>query len=81
MRSPSIEGVLLLHNVLSYYRMCSRPPGWALDGFPIFGPYDPETGRLQLPLSDDYLGDASCFSALDRCNGKRYDSSKDTSSK
>jgi len=40
--------------------------GWALDGFPIFGPYDPETGELQLSH------DMGCreLSELDECNGK-----------
>ena len=40
--------------------------GWALDGFPIFGPYDPETGELQLSH------DTGCseMSELDECNGK-----------
>jgi hypothetical protein len=42
--------------------------GWTLDGFPLFGPYDPESGRLQLPFSADF---GSCYSALDQCNGKR----------
>jgi hypothetical protein len=39
--------------------------GWALDGFPIFGPYDPDSGALQLSR-------AACAaeSALDNCNGK-----------
>jgi hypothetical protein len=38
--------------------------GWALDGFPIFGPYDPETGVLQLSKG------ACTQSELDECNGK-----------
>jgi len=38
--------------------------GWALDGFPIFGPYDPETGDLQMPTG------TGCTSTLDECNGK-----------
>ncbi|EKX54980.1 hypothetical protein GUITHDRAFT_131941 [Guillardia theta CCMP2712] len=39
--------------------------GWALDGFPIFAPYDPETGELQ--VSRRFCND---ISQLDECNGK-----------
>uniref|UniRef100_A0A7S1EAZ7 YHYH domain-containing protein n=2 Tax=Hemiselmis andersenii TaxID=464988 RepID=A0A7S1EAZ7_HEMAN len=39
--------------------------GWAMDGFPIFGPYDPITKELQTS------GAAGCDGAtLDECNGK-----------
>uniref|UniRef100_A0A6U4NA45 YHYH domain-containing protein n=1 Tax=Hemiselmis andersenii TaxID=464988 RepID=A0A6U4NA45_HEMAN len=41
--------------------------GWAMDGFPIFGPYDPITKELQTS------GSANCTTttgSLDACNGK-----------
>ena len=59
--------------------------GWALDGHPIFGPYDPETGVLQLAQQEAGIrrgaggGQERGFthdrrsgtsSELDRCNGK-----------
>ena len=40
--------------------------GWALDGHPIFGPYDPDTGNLMVS------GGSGCAmeNELDVCNGK-----------
>jgi len=38
--------------------------GWAVDGFPIFGPYDPETKEMHVSQG------AGCSSKLDECNGK-----------
>jgi len=39
--------------------------GWAIDGFPILGPYHPDTGKLQMPKA----GNSGCQSTLDDCNG------------
>jgi len=39
--------------------------GWALDGAPIFGPYDPETGKLQVSQGNECESEE-----LDECNGK-----------
>lgn len=42
--------------------------GWALDGSPIFGPYNPDNGELVTPLGAS--GDEECFdNVLDECNG------------
>lgn len=41
--------------------------GWAIDGFPIYGPYDPFTGELQFAPSSP----GGCAATLDQCNGKK----------
>ena len=43
--------------------------GWAIDGAPIFGPYNPDNGELVVPAGASG-GDAGCSSnVLDECNG------------
>jgi len=41
--------------------------GWAVDGFPIYGPYDPLNGKLMVSSNQ------GCASELDQCNGKFLD--------
>ena len=42
--------------------------GWALDGYPIFGPYNPDNGELVIPSGN--FGSGECSSnVLDECNG------------
>lgn len=41
--------------------------GWAIDGWPIYGPYDPQGNRV--------LGSSHVDSPLDACNGMELDSS------
>ena len=43
--------------------------GWAIDGAPIFGPYNPDNGELVVPAGAAG-SDAGCSSnVLDECNG------------
>lgn len=45
--------------------------GWAIDGHPIFGPYNPDNGELVIPTAQgDASGSEECSeNTLDECNG------------
>merc|ERR1712154_619993 len=44
--------------------------GWALDGFPIYGPYDDE-GKLTIALGQECQKEKVMeYGMLDHCNGK-----------
>jgi len=43
--------------------------GWAIDGNPIFGPYNPDNGELVVPTGGSAGDEACAANALDECNG------------
>lgn len=43
--------------------------GWAIDGAPIFGPYNPDNGELVVPAGSSGSDEGCAANVLDECNG------------